>query len=282
MVRYYKIAKHFIDYMQQKSSHSISDLKNKKIGLTLSGGLVLGAAHIGVLKAMEEFDIRPAKIVGISVGAIIGALYCSGLSIKKIEEIAINLSWWDLATVSITKTGLLSNKKMGDLILKNTSIDTFDALKYPLVVVATDAETGKYVLIDQGNLPEAVRASTALPGIFQPVEIDGRVLIDGGLSTKAMYEPLARLAVDYTIAVDLQLHQPLNKPHNMFETMYNAFEIMIEEFVMPKGAVHLRIDPDLSGYNRTDTTQTADIIQTGYERAKTIFNEMENAEVLFE
>jgi len=260
--------------MQQKGNRSITYLGNKKIGLSLCGGLVLGAAHIGVLKAMDEFNIRPAQVVGISVGAIIGALYCSGISIKKIEEIATNLSWWDLATVSITKTGLLSNKKMGDLIRKNTSIDTFDALKTPLAVVATDATKGDYVLIKQGNLPEAIRASTALPGIFQPIEIDGHVLIDGGLSTKAIYEPLNKLGVDYTIAVDLQLHQPLNKPHNLFETMYNAFEIMIEEFVIPKGAVDLRIDPDLSEFNRTDTTQTADIIQTGYKRAKSIFNEM--------
>ena len=246
------------------------NIQNKQIGLSLCGGLVLGAAHIGVLKAMEEYNLRPTRIVGISVGAIIGAFYCSGLSTDEIEDIAVNLSWWDLASVSIAKTGLLSNKKMESLICDTTSVELFEELEIPLVIAATDAITGDYVLLEQGNLLQAVRASTALPGIFQPVEMDGRTLIDGGLSTRALYEPFKKLEVNYTIAVDLQLHQPLKKPHNMFETMYNAFEIMMEEFVLPRETVDLYIEPDLSGFNRTDTNQTADIIQVGYEYTKTM------------
>jgi len=242
-------------------------MAERSIGLALGGGLVLGAAHIGVLKAMDELEIKPARVLGISVGSLIGALYCCGKTPAEIEDIAVELSWWDLASISISKMGLLSNWKMGALIEKHNDGKSIENLYPPFTAVATNVTNGHYRLFEEGNLAQAVRASSAIPGIFHPVELDGEVLVDGGTIAKAMYEPLQNRGLDYIIAVDVQAHQPLKRPYNLIDTMYNAFEIMIEELVVPEHAVDMRIAPNLEGFSRTDTTQTKQIIDRGYETA---------------
>ncbi|WP_352396961.1 patatin-like phospholipase family protein, partial [Aminobacterium colombiense] len=138
--------------------------RKKKIGLALGGGAVLGAAHIGVLKAIEEFNLPISYIAGTSIGAIISAFYAFG---KNWEEMAIllkGLNWLDISRISLSQFGLLSNKKLGKLITDNLGDVSFDEACIPLAMIATDITSGEKVVLKSGNVAAAVMASSCIPG----------------------------------------------------------------------------------------------------------------------
>ncbi|HDP97696.1 MAG TPA: patatin, partial [bacterium] len=165
-------------------------LKRKnKIGLALGGGAVLGAAHIGVLKAMEELDIPVHFVAGTSIGALVAALYAFGKDYKQIEKIAAELDWLDVSGLSLSQYGLLSNKKLGKIINKAIGDVDFEDARIPLAMIATDISHGKEVVLKQGNVATAVMASTCIPGIFIPVEIEGKLLVDGGVVENVPISP---------------------------------------------------------------------------------------------
>ena len=177
--------------------------RKKKIGLALGGGAVLGAAHIGVLKAIEEFNIPISYIAGTSIGAIISAFYAFG---KNWEEMAIllkGLNWLDISRISLSQFGLLSNKKLGKLITDNLGDVTFDEACIPLAMIATDITSGEKVVLKSGNVAAAVMASSCIPGIFIPVEIDNRLLVDGELVENVPVTPLKEMGANFIISVDL-------------------------------------------------------------------------------
>jgi NTE family protein len=177
--------------------------RKKKIGLALGGGAVLGAAHIGVLKAIEEFNIPISYIAGTSIGAIISAFYAFG---KNWEEMAIllkGLNWLDISRISLSQFGLLSNKKLGKLITDNLGDVSFDEACIPLAMIATDITSGEKVVLKSGNVAAAVMASSCIPGIFIPVEIDNRLLVDGELVENVPISPLKDMGANFIISVDL-------------------------------------------------------------------------------
>ena len=152
-------------------------MKNSsKIGLALGGGAVLGAAHVGVLRAMEEFDIEINYITGTSIGAFVAAFVAFGKKWPEIEEIASELKWMDITGVTLSKYGLLSNEKLGNLIIKHIGDKNIEDAEIPLAMIATDIETGEKVILDKGPVAEAAMASTCIPGIFKPVEINVKCL----------------------------------------------------------------------------------------------------------
>lgn len=118
----------------------------KKIGLALGGGAVLGAAHVGVLKAIEEFDIEISYIAGTSIGAFVAAFCAFGKTPAEIEEIALKLTWMDISGISLFKNGLLSNEKLGDLISEHIGDKKIENAKIPLAMIATDISSGKKVV----------------------------------------------------------------------------------------------------------------------------------------
>ncbi len=177
--------------------------RKKNIGLAFGGGAVLGAAHIGVLKAIEEFNIPISYIAGTSIGAIISAFYAFG---KNWEEMAIllkGLNWLDISRISLSQFGLLSNKKLGKLITDNLGDVTFDEACIPLAMIATDITSGEKVVLKSGNVAAAVMASSCIPGIFIPVEIDNRLLVDGELVENVPVTPLKEMGANFIISVDL-------------------------------------------------------------------------------
>ena len=132
--------------------------EKQKIGLALGGGAVLGAAHIGVLKAFEENDIRLAALTGTSIGAFIAALYAFGKSADEISEFVHELDWLDVTSLSLSKFGLLSNEKMGERLTEILGEVRFDQAKIPFALVATDLSSGKKELLKQGEVARAVTA----------------------------------------------------------------------------------------------------------------------------
>lgn len=152
------------------------------IGLALGGGFARGIAHIGVLKVLEEEGIPVRMIAGTSVGAIMGAAYCSGLTIKELEELAHKVRFTTFARWTLSRFGFATNDRMVSFLTRTLKVQTFEELRIPLGITATDFNTGEGVVFSSGSIIDPVRASCAYPGMFLPVEIDGRWLVDGMLS----------------------------------------------------------------------------------------------------
>ncbi len=163
-------------------------------------------AHIGVLKAFEENGIPIDFIAGTSVGAAIGAAYCSGVSAKELEEVACILKFSDFARFTLSRYGLWNNDRMARLLQRILKVKTFEDLKIPLSVSATDFVTGDSVVFKEGPLVDAVRASCAYPGVFLPVNVNGRLLVDGLLAHPVPTTPLKEMGADKVVAVYFNSH----------------------------------------------------------------------------
>lgn len=238
------------------------------IGLALGSGAALGAAHIGVLKALEEHNIKPSFITGTSIGALVGALYAFGKSVEEIEEIAIGLDWLDISDIRLSKMGLLSNNEIGELLDEHLGEVTFEEANIKLAVVATDIANGEKVILDKGRVSEAVEASTCIPVIFEPIEIDGRLLVDGGLLESVPVSVLKEFGAAKTIAVDVKAFRKYKRPDDIFDVLNNSLEIALIHLAhVHIEDVDLLIQPKLGDYSRMDTNHTREMIDLGYEAA---------------
>ena len=212
------------------------DIGRPRIGLVLSGGGARGAAHIGVLKVLEENHIPIDAIAGTSMGAVVGGLYASGLNAADVERVMTSLDWQDAFRDRPPRTDLNFRRKLEDqsflvkfplglkgrkfrlprglvqgqkltqtlrsLTLPVAQIQSFDDLAIPFRAVATDIVTGERVILDRGDLTTAMRASLSAPGVFSPVETDGRLLVDGGLTSNLPIDVARTMGVDILIVVD--------------------------------------------------------------------------------
>jgi len=182
-------------------------LRRKKIGLALSGGAARGLAHIGVLVVLEKEGIRIDMIAGTSAGAAVGALYAQGKDASLIKNLAQDLSWRRLVSVTdlaLPKTGFISGKKIRDFLALIIGSDIkFSDLKIPLSCVATDIVTGEEVIFDQGPVLAAIRASISIPAIFTAVKWQGRYLVDGGLVNPVPVDVVKQMGADFIIAVNV-------------------------------------------------------------------------------
>jgi NTE family protein len=248
-----------------------------KLGLALGGGAVLGAAHIGVLQALEERDLKPEFISGTSIGAFVASLYAFGFSVEKLKEIALELDWLDITSFKLSKMGILGNDRIGKLILDNLGKARIEESEIPLAIVSTDITNGEKIVLTEGPLFKAVMASTCLPGIFIPVEWDGRLLVDGVLSENIPISPLRKMGAEDVIAVDLTTNRDFKRPEDIIDVLSNTFDIglnnMISKQIQDDRTV--MIQPKLSAYNKADTRKTKDLIQEGYEEASRILHQKE-------
>ncbi len=243
--------------------------KEKKTGLGLGGGAVLGAVHVGVLKVLKEKNIKIDCVSGTSIGAFIGGLYAFGVDTDEIEKLTRDLRWLDISEVSLSKFGLMSNEKIGKLLTEQIGDKNIEDAKIPLRVIATDIASGEKVILEKGNLADAVRASTCIPGIFKPIEIDGRLLVDGGIVENVPVTPLVDMGADHIIAVQLTVSAAAKRPEHIIEVLLNTFEFMITNISKPYlEDVDVMIKPDLSDFDKVDTDQISDLIKKGYEEAE--------------
>jgi len=177
-----------------------------KIGYALGGGAARGLSHIGVLKVFEEHGIFPNIITGTSMGALIGALYAGGIKVGDIERLAVRLGLGRLALLAdmtLPFSGLIGGRRVTSLLKSILGDLTFSQLKYDFACVATDINTGEQVILREGSLVEAVRASISLPGIFTPVRIEGRYLVDGGLVNEVPVSVCREMGAGYVIGVNV-------------------------------------------------------------------------------
>ncbi|MCW3785757.1 patatin-like phospholipase family protein [Plebeiibacterium sediminum] len=242
------------------------------IGLALGGGAVLGAAHVGVLRAMEEFDIKVKYITGTSIGAFVAAFVAFGKTWDEIEQIASELKWMDITRVTLSKYGLLSNEKLGNLIIKHIGDKNIEDADIPLAMIATNIETGEKVILDKGSVAEAAMASTCIPGIFKPVEINGNMLVDGGIVENVPINTVKNMGADFVIGVDLNAKHSYKKPDNIIDVLLNSFHFIMKHSVKHQTEyAHMLIEPNLAGYNMADMDQVQDLMKKGYSDAKKAF-----------
>jgi NTE family protein len=161
-----------------------------RIGLALSGGGARGIAHIGVIKALEDLNIRPDVISGTSAGSIVGALYAAGMKPDAIFEVASHLSIFKSVKIAWAWSGLLKMEGLQALLTKHIPGNTFEALKIPLTVAATEIRLGAIQYFSSGELAPAVISSCSIPGVFDPVHFKGHLYVDGGLLDNLPARPI--------------------------------------------------------------------------------------------
>lgn len=252
----------------QLSWEDFSRREGVRIGLALGGGAVLGAAHIGVLKAIDELNIHIDYVAGTSIGAFVAGLYAYGKDWEEILSIAEDLSWTDLSGLSFSRMGLLSNKKMGELIRKHIGDVRLEDAPIPLAMIAADIVNMDKVVLSKGSVAEASMASACVPGVFTPVEIDGRLLVDGGLVESVPISPLKEMGADIIIAVDLNSRQNEERPKNMIDILLRTFLITSHTATNYQiREADILITPDLSSFNVVDIDQYPDLVEKGYQEA---------------
>ena len=240
----------------------------KKVSIAFGGGAVLGAAHVGVLRAILERGIEIKAVAGTSIGSMVAALYAFGLDPEKVEQLAIEMSWRDITGFSLSKYGLLSNEKLGNWVGKQIGDVQIEDASIPLHIVATDLIKGEKVVFTQGSLTKAIQASTCIPGIFTPVEWQDQMLVDGGIVENVPVSPLQKEGKYPIIAIDLNVHHPEAKPANIIDVLLYSFHYTLaSREALHAAQADLLIAPDLSSFNRYDTKQSKELIKVGYEAA---------------
>jgi len=245
------------------------------IGLALGGGAVLGGAHIGVLRALDEAEIPIHFVAGTSVGALIGALYAGGLSWREMESMALDMNWFDVSRVRLSRFGLLSNRKIGNIVKEHLGEMGFADTRIPLAMVATDISSGEKVVLHSGDLARAVMASTCVPGVFVPVEIDGRMLVDGGVVENVPLSPLQEMGAGYILGVDLNAKIECRRPRNIVEVLLKTFDFMLLNATrLQTERADYMIAPDLSRFNMINTYRIGELIDVGYRDASAALRQL--------
>jgi NTE family protein len=235
------------------------------IGVALGGGLARGVAHIGVLKVLEEEGIPIRMVAGTSVGALIGAAYCSGLTIAELEEVAYKVRFTTFARWTLSRYGFATNDRMVSFLGRTLKVQTFEELRIPLGVTATDFNTGKGVVFTSGSIVDPVRASCAYPGMFLPVEIRGSWLVDGMLSYPVPTVPLREMGAERVLGVHLKGQwSKTSVPRHYFDVIGQSFAIA-QDVMGPvwRGAADVVIEPDVAGFDYDDFKRAGELIRVG-------------------
>ncbi|MGZ3183884.1 MAG: patatin-like phospholipase family protein [Telluria sp.] len=204
--------------------------KKVRIALALGGGAARGFAHIGVIKALESQGIKPDIVVGTSAGSVVGALYASGLDGFALQRMALEM---DEATISDwalpffgKSSGVLKGEALQDYVNKAVGNRPIEKLKLPFGAVATDLRTGQPILFVRGNTGQAVRASSSVPGVFQPVSISGKTYVDGGLVAPVPVRFAREMGADFIIAVNISTQADTQATQSSVDVLLQSFTIM--------------------------------------------------------
>lgn len=250
------------------------------LGLALGGGGARGLAHVLMLEVFDELGVRPECIAGTSMGAVVGALYASGLSARdihtNIHELAVSgrlrdalprrnakVHWLELIRFEWEKGGVLSVNRLMSHIAGRLEARTFEELQIPLKIVAADFWQREEVVITQGELIPAIQASMALPGVFRPVEREGRMLVDGGSVNPVPFD-LLQDDCDTVIAINVvgKRRKRSHKPPNLTAAIFNTYQIMQMSIVRQKLRQRpptIYIEPDLVDIRMLDFNKADEI-----------------------
>jgi len=198
----------------------------KKVGLALGGGVARGMAHLGVLKVLVEAGIPIDYVAGTSAGSLVGSMYCAGMDLDTQRQFGEALRWWNIARPVWPRLGFVSFEPMRRLIVRQVGDLSFEDLKIPFCAVATDLDSGDPVPMRSGKLAPAVQASCAVPGIVEPVKLNGRLLGDGSLSDTVPVRILRAMGAEYVIGVDIFV-STIRPRWGPFGMGFDALEILV-------------------------------------------------------
>lgn len=277
-----------------------------RIGLVLSGGGALGLAHVGVLKVLEEYRVPVDAVAGTSMGAIVGGAYAAGYSAAEVEALVRSTDWVGLLDDRPPRRDVPYRRKVDDfryltrlelgfnhgrfqaprgliagqqfgfelqrLLLHTAGVDSFDQLPIPFRAVAADIETGDMVVLDHGSLARAIRASMSVPGVFAPVEIDGRLLVDGGIVRNLPVDVMRSMGVDVVIAVDIA--SPLD-PREELDSPVEVTGQMVSMVIRANSerqgwAADVLIKPEVAGFHGADFDRADELIPRGEAAARSL------------
>ncbi|PFG15504.1 NTE family protein [Propionicimonas paludicola] len=230
------------------------------LGLALGGGAVLGAAHLGVLQALNARGLYPEVVAGTSAGALVGAAYASGTPLDEIEELMLSSSWAAVGRLTLTpRLGILDSQALSETLSRLETVQRIEELPIRFGAVATDVRSGKTVVITSGSLADALRASVAIPGLFPPVIRDNEVLYDGGLRANLPIEAARQLGARWTIAVRLSPEWVAAPP--------GTAEAIAK---LEREASTLTIRPDLRGLSKWSPADVPQLIEAGRAAAEDV------------
>jgi len=237
-----------------------------KVGLVLGGGAARGFAHIGVIQVLEEAGVRPSLVVGTSAGSLVAAFYASGKTGAQLQQIAESMEEATFAdwTLPIFSRGMLRGEALARYVSTQVNGRLIENMPLPLGIVATDLNSGQGVLFRRGDAAMAVRASSAVPALFQPVKISGREYVDGGLVSPVPVRYARQMGAELIIAVDISSAPESNAASDTLEILLQTFSIMsksINSFELREADVVVR--PSLVGVGSSDFGARRRAIQAG-------------------
>ena len=237
--------------------------RRPRVGLALAGGFARGIAHIGVLRVLREADIPIDCVAGTSVGALIGAGYCAGASLEEMQEIGALTTFADFGRWTPSWLGLATNQRMEKYLARFSPAKTFEELQTPLAVATTDINAGVSVYYSHGPLAPVIRASCAYPGLFVPIQYDGRTLVDGFLTAPVPIEGTLLLGADLVIAVYLEAGT-VEQPRTFTDVLSRAFNILQRHSDLAwRTQADIIIEPDVKQFVWDDFTKTPEMVAAG-------------------
>lgn len=247
----------------------MADKKKYKIGIALGGGGARGFAHLGVLQALNEKGIKPDIISGVSAGAIAGAFIAAGQAPREAFESIRKYKFTDLTAFNIPKTGLFSLEKMRKIVKNHIKVDNIEDLETPLIIGASNMLAGKIEYFEEGFLADRVEASAAIPVLFSPVKIDGKLFSDGGIFDNIPINPLKGKA-EKIIAVSISPIQEIEELTSLVQVASRMFQLAVNPNNREvENQCDVFIEPiDLCNYDVMDTKHAEKIFEIGYEHAK--------------
>ncbi|MEN9418715.1 MAG: hypothetical protein RI988_2335 [Pseudomonadota bacterium] len=240
-----------------------------RIGLALGGGAARGFAHIGVIQVLEEAGVRPDLVVGTSAGSLVAALYAAGRSGLELAQLALAMDEGAITDWSFPGRGLIRGDALARFVREHTAGRTIEQMRLPLGIVATDLDSGEPILFQRGDTGLAVRASSAVPAVFQPVRIGNREYVDGGLVSPVPVRFARQMGAELVVAVDISTPPDGAPTSDLFRMLLQTFSIMgksINRFELRDADVVLR--PSLAGVGSADFAARSKALTAGREAAR--------------
>ena len=258
----------------------------KRIGLALGAGGAKGISHIAFLQALDELGVRPAVIAGTSIGAVIGGFYAAGVSGGRMEQIVKEIGFRDLYKIVLdfsilSNSAIFKGKGVEDFLSREIPARTFDEVEIPFKVVATNFWDRRQVVFESGSLITAIRASMAMPAVFEPVLFNDMVLVDGGAVNPLPYD-LIQSQCDLTIAIDVsgeKTYAPENPVPNMVENILSTYQIMQASIVEAKKKLlppDIYVKPALTNIRVLDFYRYKEILAGVREEVHRFKNTLQN------
>ncbi len=239
-----------------------------KVGIALGGGAAKGFAHIGVIKMLEANGLAPAVVAGTSAGSVVGALYANGMNAFELQEKAVALDEAKIRDLQLSSGGLVLGQKLEDYVNAQVRNQPIERLAKPFAAVATRLEDGERTVFTRGNTGQAVRASSSIPGVFQPVAIGKYHFVDGGVVSPVPVDAARQLGADIVVAVDISNKARGQAPAGMLGTLGQSIAIMGQKLGQAELArADVVIRPQVLDIGAADFTQRASAILEGEKAA---------------